>query len=82
METFAGWDEFKNIIIESFSCLPYPMVYGLTNQSIKKRKSFASFLNPSAQQMQKKFEMMNMLTYLPYNVEEITRKRRYYKQDP
>ena len=45
-------------------------------------KPSASFLKHTSHQMQKKLKVMNTHIYQSYNVEEITRKQRYWKRDP
>ncbi len=90
-------DEFKNIIIDSLSYLSTSnkiVVYGFVImpnhihliwellEMNGKENPCASFLKYTAHQMQKNLKMMNLHTYQSYNVEEITRKQRYWKRDP
>ncbi|HOZ52523.1 MAG TPA: hypothetical protein PLU17_11730 [Chitinophagaceae bacterium] len=90
-------DAFKNIIIESMNYLTQKnkiAVYGFVVmpnhihiiwemlEMNGKEKPYTSFLKHTSHQMQKKLRMINMNTYLSYNVAEITRKQRYWKRDP
>lgn len=89
-------DEFKQIIIDSLSYLCKENkihVYGFVImpnhvhiiwemiEMNGKEKPYASFLKFTSHQFQKKIKAMNTDTYLIYNVEEITRKQRYWKRD-
>lgn len=90
-------DEFKQIILDSLAYLTKANkihVYGFVImpnhvhiiwemiEMNGKEKPYASFLKHTSHQFQKKINEMNVETYFTYNVEEITRKQRYWKRDP